>query len=509
MPADLALIGAGAWGKNLARNFHQLGALRTICDSNAATLAAFEYSGVRKAASAEEVLKDPAVAKVAIAAPAAQHYELAKAALEAGKDVFVEKPLCLELSGAQHLLALAGAKQRVLMVGHLLQYHACVRRLQALVKEGRLGKLQYLSSHRLNQGKVRKEENALWSFAPHDLSVILSLVGAAPLEVHCSGQAYLNKGVADTTMTLLRFTGDVRAHVYVSWLNPFKEQKLTVVGSEAMAVFDDTLPWAEKLALYSKTREAGPEYLAVPESEPLADECAHFLECCRARATPRTDAWEAIQVLGVLHSAQASLDREEAAMPSEDFSVHPSAVVDPGAKIGKGTKIWHFSHVMAEAELGEGCNLGQNVVVSPKVKLGKNVKVQNNVSIYTGVTCEDDVFIGPGAVFTNVLNPRSKYPQRDKYVSTVVRKGATIGANATILCGHELGESCLVGAGSVVTKDVPAFALVVGNPAKQVGWVCRHGDKLDLPLKGGGKAKCSKGGSVYEVKDGVCRRLGH
>jgi UDP-2-acetamido-3-amino-2,3-dideoxy-glucuronate N-acetyltransferase len=323
--------------------------------------------------------------------------------------------------------------------------------------------------------------------------------------VTSSGEAYVSRGVADTTMTQLQFSGKVRAHVYVSWLNPFKEQKLTVVGSSAMAVFDDTLPWERKLAVYSKSKEAPPEHVAVPEGEPLAAECAHFLECARTRTAPRTDAAEAIRVLTVLRSAQDCLDAQGGTMT--EYAAHPSAVIDPGARIGKGTKIWHFSHVMPGSEIGERCNLGQNVLVSTGVTLGSNVKVQNNVSLYTGVTCEDDVFIGPSVVFTNVTVPRSAFPKRDQYEKTVVRRGATIGANATIVCGHELGESCFIGAGAVVTKDVPAFALVVGNPAQQVGWVCRHGEKLDLPVSGKGKASCATCGTSYELEGGVCRSV--
>jgi len=161
-----------------------------------------------------------------------------------------------------------------------------------------------------------------------------------------------------------------------------------------------------------------------------------------------------------------------------DYFAHETAVIDDGAKIGKGTKIWHFTHVMPNSELGENCNLGQNVVISPKVKLGRNVKVQNNVSIYTGVICEDDVFLGPSMVFTNIVNPRSAIIRRDEYVETFVRQGASIGANATIICGNELGKYCLIGAGAVITKPVPAYALMVGNPAKQIGWVSEHGHRL-------------------------------
>ena len=161
-----------------------------------------------------------------------------------------------------------------------------------------------------------------------------------------------------------------------------------------------------------------------------------------------------------------------------DYFVHESSYVDEGCTIGKGTKIWHFSHIMSGCVIGEDCNIGQNVVISPDVVLGRNCKIQNNVSVYTGVRCEDDVFLGPSMVFTNVINPRSAVSRKSEYKETLIRRGASVGANATIVCGHELGEYCLIGAGSVVTKDVPPYALMVGNPARQIGWVNRNGDKV-------------------------------
>lgn len=179
------------------------------------------------------------------------------------------------------------------------------------------------------------------------------------------------------------------------------------------------------------------------------------------------------------------------------FFAHETAVIDEGCSIGKGTKIWHFSHVMKDAVIGEKCNLGQNVVISPGVSLGNNVKVQNNVSIYTGVICEDDVFLGPSMVFTNIINPRSAVIRRDQYVTTVVRRGATIGANATIVCGNEIGEYSLIGAGAVITKNVKPFALVIGNPGRQTGWVSEFGHKLTF--NSDGIAQCPESGDKYRL----------
>ena len=321
---NLALIGAGYWGKNLARNFNALGALHTLCDTQSSILEGYgtEYSQVEKTSDFASVLSNRSIECVAIAAPAAYHYKLATAAILAGKDVYVEKPLCLDLAEAAALVALAAAHNRTLMVGHLLQYHPLIQKLQALVTGGELGKLYYITSNRLNLGKIRREENALWSFAPHDISVILSLVGnSLPEQVRCIGQSNLTEGVADTTLTTLKFPNGVRAHIYVSWLNPFKEQKLTVVGSKGMAVFDDTKPWTEKLSLFrdhliwSDSQPPSPskaraELIVVPEAEPLREECLHFLACAKNGLVPRTDGIEGKRVLQILHAAQRSLDKD-------------------------------------------------------------------------------------------------------------------------------------------------------------------------------------------------------
>ncbi len=184
-----------------------------------------------------------------------------------------------------------------------------------------------------------------------------------------------------------------------------------------------------------------------------------------------------------------------------EYFAHETAVIDEGSRIGKGTKIWHFSHIMTGSEIGESCNIGQNVVISPGVRLGRNVKVQNNVSIYTGVICEDDVFLGPSMVFTNIINPRSAIIRKDSYVSTIVEKGASIGANSTIICGNRIGRYSLIGAGAVVTREVKPYALVVGNPARQTGWISEYGHKLQFDDKG--FAVCPESGEKYRIEDGI------
>ena len=518
---DLALIGAGYWGKNLARNFLSLGVLHTICDSNPGTLAAYgeEYADVSQELSFDHVLANPEVSRVAIAAPAVHHFNLASAALEAGKDVYVEKPLCLNPDDAKALIEIAEKNGRVLMVGHLLQYHPYVEKLNEMVRSGELGKLYYVTSNRLNLGKIRQEENSLWSFAPHDISVILGLAGGLPEEVVCHGEQYLTDGVADTTLTQLKFSSGLRAHIYVSWLNPFKEQKLTVVGSEGMAVFDDTKPWDEKLTVYRKyltwtegnfpsVNKSDGEAIVVEQSEPLRSECQHFIKSCETQATPRTDGAEGLRVLQVLDAAQQSLDTNGATVsPSATTAkdavfAHSTATIDNGAAIGAETKVWHYSHISDDTIVGSRCNIGQNVFIAPTVNIGSNVKIQNNVSVYAGTTIQDDVFLGPSCVLTNVSNPRSQVVRKDSYEETLIQRGATVGANATIVCGVTIGRYAFVAAGAVVTKDVPEYAKVMGVPAKQTGWMSRHGHALEFDADG--MATCSESGLRYSQNaDGV------
>jgi UDP-2-acetamido-3-amino-2,3-dideoxy-glucuronate N-acetyltransferase len=317
-PVKVGLIGCGYWGKNLARNLYQMGSLAWVCDPSAKVLESVRaaYKGVRAARSLEGLLKDKSVKAVAVAAPAEQHHALARRCLLLGKDVFVEKPLALRIADAQELVELAREKGRVLMVGHILEYHPAIRKLKEFVDSGELGEIHHIYSNRLNLGKVRAEENILWSFAPHDIAVILLLTGAMPEWVTTSGQHYLRHDVADVTMSWLAFPGKTRAHIFVSWLHPFKEQKLVVVGSRKMAVFDDVAKEG-KLRIYDKgidwkdgqpvIRQTAESTLFFPEMEPLREELLHFQDCVRTRRTPRTDGQNGLRVLRVLDACQRSI----------------------------------------------------------------------------------------------------------------------------------------------------------------------------------------------------------
>jgi UDP-2-acetamido-3-amino-2,3-dideoxy-glucuronate N-acetyltransferase len=441
----------------------------------------------------DALLAIPELQAVVIAAPAAKHYELAKKALLSGKDVFVEKPLALHVEQGAELVELAHKNSRILMVGHLLHYHPAIVTLRRLLDHGELGKIEYICSSRLNFGKLRTEEDILWSFAPHDISAILHLLDESPTTVAAQGASYLNHPISDVTLTILGFNSGVKAHIFVSWLHPFKEQKLVIVGDRRMAVFDDTSA-ENKLMLYPHrvdwvnripvARRAEGHVITLDKSEPLRVECMHFLECVLQRKRPQTDGENGLRVLRVLHAATQSIREHGQPVSYEPktaprYFVHSSAVVDQPCEIGAGTKIWHFSQVMTGSRIGTNCNLGQNVHVASGVSIGKNVKIQNNVSLYTGVELEDDVFCGPSMVFTNVITPRSHVNRKSEYQRTLVKKGASLGANSTIVCGVTVGEYAFVGAGAVVTKDVTAHALVVGVPARHVGWVCECGVRLE------------------------------
>jgi UDP-2-acetamido-3-amino-2,3-dideoxy-glucuronate N-acetyltransferase len=334
------------------------------------------------------------------------------------------------------------------------------------------------------------------------------------------------------------FPSGLKAHIFVSWLHPFKEQKLVVVGERKMAVFDDTLDWPDKLLLYAHRIEwhnnlpvpvkADPERVEYQKDEPLKRECLHFLHCIVSGERPATDGNEGLRVLRILNASQASMDQrgkriridgkkegdspkdlsrtqtaqQSPAVASGAF-VHESAVIDAGAVVGTGTKIWHFTHVLSGSKIGERCNIGQNVVIGPDVTIGSNCKIQNNVSVYKGVTLEDGVFCGPSMVFTNIYNPRAEIAKMDQVRPTLVKKGSTIGANATIVCGTTLGRYSFIGAGAVVTRNVPDHALAIGNPAKQIGWMCVCGERLSDDFE------CQVCGNRYQKSvDGIVTRKG-
>lgn len=519
----ICVVGAGRWGKNHIRTLHQLGCLGGVAESSGETRAelAALYPGVTVHADLREAEK-AGYDGFTVATPAETHSEIAKFLLQAGRPVLVEKPMAMSSAEARELAEIAGKANVPLMAGHVLLFHPAIEKIGELVRSGKIGKLQYLYSNRLNLGTVRKEENILWSFAPHDISIFQSLIGSPPAEVVSRGGAFVQPQVQDSTMTVLTYPDNIIGHIFVSWLHPFKEHRLIVIGSKGMISFEDSGE-DRSLRFYEKgidwiqgepvKHDGLIESIDYDPTPPLTRELAYFIDqIAEGRMPAISNAGSAVEVLEILERASTSLIGGEGRLGSAPFgpspstpieppsgsSVHPSSYLDEGATIGEGTRIWHFSHVQSGARIGDSCSIGQNVNVGNNVRIGNHVKIQNNVSVYEGVELEDFVFCGPSMVFTNVNDPRSKYPQRgtEHYRKTVVRTGATLGANCTIVCGHTIGRHAFIAAGAVVAGDVPDYALMMGVPARRAGWVCECGEKLPEDK---GRIRCSRCEREYTV----------
>jgi predicted dehydrogenase len=320
MKKNVAVIGCGYWGKNLVRNFYELGSLHSVCDPNTklAQLYASQYNV--KQYTFEEIINHSEIEGVVLAVPAPLHASMAIKSMNAGKNVFVEKPLAMNEDEAKKMIITAKKNNVHLMVGHLLQYHPVFAHMRKTIRSGDLGKLKYIYSNRLSFGKVRSEEDVIWSFAPHDLSMILSLSDSKPISVRTEATSILQKNISDIAKIYIDFKSGLKSHIFVSWLNPIKEQKLIVIGDDAMLVFDDTKNWNEKLCIFrhkikfsekiADLTKADPEYIKVDESEPLKNECSHFLKSLSEGHTPLTDGKEGMEVLQILNCASQSLESD-------------------------------------------------------------------------------------------------------------------------------------------------------------------------------------------------------
>lgn len=321
MKKNIAVIGCGHWGKNLVRNFAELGALAAVCDPNDKLAQSYANQYNVGNLSFATILANPAIEGVVLAVPASLHASMAIEAMVAGKYVYVEKPLAMNSIEAETMIASAKENNVHLMVGHLLQYHPVFMAVREIIDSGELGDLSYVYSNRLSFGKVRSEENVIWSFAPHDISMILSLIGQEPELVRTESSCILQPNIADTAILHMEFKSTLKAHVLVSWLHPHKEQKLVVIGSNAMIVFDDTRLWSEKLAIYRHStknknnllclEKAEAEYLDVLKSEPLRNECQHFIDVVNHNVVPLTNGAEGLRVLKVLSAASLSESKDE------------------------------------------------------------------------------------------------------------------------------------------------------------------------------------------------------
>lgn len=513
MQKKICVVGAGRWGKNHIKTLDTLGVLGGIVEANSETAKKFGemYPKARVFQNVDEALAD-SFDGFTVATPAETHFGIAEKILNHKKPVLVEKPITLTASDARKLKDLADQNQVNLMVGHVLLFHPAIRKIKELVDAGKIGKLQYLYSNRLNLGTVRKEENILWSFAPHDISIFQYLVGSMPVEIISRGGAFLQPHIHDSTMTILTYPDNIVGHIFVSWLHPFKEHRFVVIGSKGMLSYEDSSEEKE-LFFYEKgidwvhgepiKRDGPTEVIPYESGMPLTNELEYFVKSLDNGPVEISNGQNAVDVLEILEKATISLKNNGAieSSPSvkKPYFVHDTAFVDDNVKIGKGTKIWHYSHVQSGSQIGENCSLGQNVNVGNNVKIGSYCKIQNNVSVYEGVELEDYVFCGPSMVFTNIMTPRCKYPQRGSafYKKTLVKEGASIGANATIVCGNTIGRHAFIAAGAVVTRDVPDYAMMKGVPAEVGGWMCECGEFLKFETD---NCICTKCNLVYNKK---------
>ncbi len=512
MAKRICVVGAGHWGKNHIKTLHELGALGGIVESDLKKQDELkkQYVNTRFYEDLKDALSD-SYDGYTVATPAYTHYSVGKEILEQRKPVLIEKPMALKVSEARELKQLADKKNVTLMVGHVLLFHPAIQKIKELIQDNKIGKLQYIYSNRLNLGTVRTEENILWSFAPHDIAIFEYLIECLPTEIISRGGAFLQPYIHDSTMTILKFPNNIVGHIFVSWLHPFKEHRIIVIGSKGMFVYEDSSD-KKDLLFYEKgidwvrgepvKREGPTEIIHYDIKMPLTEELKYFIEHLDGEKPAISDGRNGVEVLEILEKATLSLLEEKPLNDNNQnqmhYFLHSSSFVDEHVEIGEGTKIWHFSHIQSNAKIGKNCTFGQNVNVGNNVVIGNHVKVQNNVSIYEGVELEDYVFCGPSMVFTNIKDPRCKYPQRGgkHYLRTLVKEGASIGANATIMCGITIGKHAFIGAGAVVTKDVPDYALMLGVPARQAGWACECGENLP-PITN--KITCPRCSIQYEL----------
>jgi len=515
MTKKICVVGAGRWGRNHINTLNSLGYLGGIVEADPDTRSEFQekFPTIKTFATVRDAIKEN-FDGFTVATPAETHYEIAEFLLSNKMHVLVEKPITLTTDDANRLKKLAKEKNVNLMVGHLLLFHPAIRKMKELIKTGKIGKFEYIYSNRLNLGTVRTEENILWSFAPHDISIFQYLIGTFPVEILSRGGRFLQPHIHDSSMTILTYPDNIVGHIFVSWLHPFKEHRMVVIGSKGMLSYEDSSD-AKDILFYEKgidwiqgepiMRDGPTEVIPYEKSMPLTEELRYFADHLNGDPVELADAQNAVEVLYILEKASESLlkgteikIKRETRPGADSVFVHETAEVDDNVAIGAGTRIWHFSHILSNTRIGEECNIGQNVVIGPAVEIGKQCKIQNNVSVYKGVILEDGVFCGPSMVFTNVYNPRAEIRKMDQVRPTLVKKGATIGANATIVCGTTIGRYAFIGAGAVITKDVPDHALMVGNPAGKIGWMCECGERLDDDYK------CKECGKKYKkTKQGL------
>ncbi len=501
----VAVVGLGSRGLLAAEILSGMSALGALCDAEPTVLVdtgrAFE--GVRLESDYLRLLAASDVAAVVLCTPPETWDGMVEAALHAGKDVYLEAPLVLPLERGRAMVELAVERRRLLMAGPVMRFAPAVEALLAAARSGAFGRLRYIHAHHDKDSPPSGETPADAGLSAVQAQLLLDLLDAPASRVFTRGTGWRSARAQDVTETLLECRDGPRALLRASHVAPFGPHgafELTVLGDAGAGRLrrDDE----DRLHVVFQGEAAVDAPPPSTGREARAASLAHFLESVQTRRPTLQGPDALLGLWRLLAAAQRSLDEgapvDPAAAPPAPRTAAPAGVflhrtveLDGPCDIGAGTKIWHFSKLLGPLKIGRDCSFGQNVVIERNVTIGDNVKVQNNVSIYSGVILEDDVFCGPSMVFTNIGTPRSHFPRKGQYAVTRVHRGASIGANATVVCGHTLGQYCFVGAGAVVTRDVPDYALVYGNPARVMGFACYCGARLPF---GTGLGECQEAG---------------
>jgi len=484
----LGLIGGGYWGKNLIRTFNSLDVLKTICEINDEIIEKYEvdYPNLTITKYFDDMLNDDEITMICVSLPAQMHYEFGIKVLQAGKHLYVEKPITLNVLEAEKLNLYAKEHNLICMVGHLLHYHPAIATIKEILTSNVLGPIKHITSNRKSHGIYRTYENVLWSFAPHDISIALSLCNGTHDDVQnlsCNGTTYVSKGVHDI-VNMSMTINDIYVNINVDWNSPYKEQRLSIACENGLILFDDVEKF-DKLKIINNHVQMNNDIPVANKTEsrvqevdysisPLTHECVHFINCCTTNVQPITCSEEGINVLKVMLQADKLLMSHDKTI--QPFTKHVTSDVDNDVSIGNNTKIWRWCHIGKGAIIGDNCSVGQCCFIAGTI--GNGCKLQNNVSIYKGVKAGNNVFFGPSCVLTNDINPRCEYSKNGQYMETIIEDGVTIGANATIICGHTIGKYALIGAGAVITKDVEPYSIMAGNPAIRIGTIDECGNRI-------------------------------
>jgi len=478
---NIAIIGCGYWGSNLIRVFAQSEQinLHTCCDLDESKLKKVKmiYPYINITSNYQEVITNPEIHAVIIATPVFSHYKLAKLALLANKHVLVEKPLTYTCKESQELIELANQKNKILMVDHTFEYEPAIRKIKKIIESKELGEIYYINANWLNLGKLQPDVNVVFDLATHIFSIINYITGKEPLNIKATGETYIsNNKLEEMANLIIKYPNKIIANINVSWLEPYKVRKLTLVSSKKMLVFDLLNP-QEQLKIFDKgvdvnhlentiSYRSGDVYSPnIEPIEPLKEMANHFISCIKENKKPLTSGENGLIVVKLLEAAAQSLKNKGIEIKLNEKNSNIS--------LGNNSRIFQPTLTnLYGCEIGDNTKIGAFVEIQKNAKIGNNCKISSHSFICEGVTIEDDVFIGHGVRFINDKYPRATsggilQTEEDwKVIPTIVKKGASIGTNATILCGITIGENALVGAGSVVTRDVPPNSVVYGNPAK-------------------------------------------